>query len=309
MDGIPQRIASNAPPKWRRAITFFPKVKQRGDARRNAMPEAMVNGVRIWYQETGAGAPVVQIHGAGFGHFNFATATPILSKSFRCIDFDMRGYGQSERPFQRYDMEVWADDVAGLMDHLGLRSAHIHGTSMGGMVAQQFAAKYPERTQRLVINCSAAKLDYAGILTFRGWIDIAERFGMGSRTLAELIALQALSRRFLDTSEGRRAVDMIQSILQDSNRVDIFKLACQAMIDMDLRPLLPKITAPTLIIGGDEDLMTPWEQAASGAGQDYLVQHISGAKKHVIRGSSHSTLFDGTDENCRVVMAFLKSEF
>jgi pimeloyl-ACP methyl ester carboxylesterase len=148
----------------------------------------MVNGVRIWYQETGAGDPVVKIHGAGFGHFNFATATPILSKSFRCIDFDMRGYGQSERPFQRYDMEVWADDVAGLMDHLGLRSAHIHGTSMGGMVAQQFAAKYPERTQRLIINCSAAKLDYAGILTFRGWIDIAERCGMGSRTLAELIA-------------------------------------------------------------------------------------------------------------------------
>jgi 3-oxoadipate enol-lactonase len=273
------------------------------------MPEAMVNGVRIWYQETGAGDSVVQIHGAGFGHFNFATATPILSKSFRCIDFDMRGYGQSERPFQRYDMEVWADDVAGLMDHLGLRSAHIHGTSMGGMVAQQFAAKYPERTQRLVINCSAAKLDYAGILTFRGWIDIAERFGMGSRTLAELIALQALSRRFLDTSEGRRAVDMIQNILQDSNRVDIFKLACQAMIDMDLRPLLPKIIAPALIIGGNEDMMTPWEQAASGAGQDYLARHISGAKKHVIKGSSHSTLFDRTDENCRVVMAFLKSEF
>ena len=47
------------------------------------MPEAMVNGVRIWYQVTGAGDPVVQIHGAGFGHLNFATATPILSKSFR----------------------------------------------------------------------------------------------------------------------------------------------------------------------------------------------------------------------------------
>jgi pimeloyl-ACP methyl ester carboxylesterase len=128
---------------------------------------------------------------------------------------------------------------------------------------------------------------------------------MGSRTLAELIALQALSRRFLDTSEGRLAVDTIQQILRDSNRVDIFKLACQAMIDMDLRPLLPKITAPTLIIGGDEDMMTPWEPAMSGAGQDYLVEHIRGAKKHVI---SHSTLFDGTDENCRVVLAFLKDE-
>ena len=215
----------------------------------------------------------------------------------------------SPNGLQPYDMEVWADDVAGLMDHLGLRSAHIHGTSMGGMVAQQFAAKYPKRTQRLVINCSAAKLDYAGVLTFRGWIDIAERYGMGSRTLAELIALQALSRRYLDTSDGQRAVDMIQKILQDSNRVDIFKLACQAMIDMDLRPLLPSITAPTLIIGGDEDTMTPWAQAASGAGQDYLVEHIRDAKKHVIKGSSHSTLFDGTEENCRVVLAFLKGDF
>jgi pimeloyl-ACP methyl ester carboxylesterase len=76
-----------------------------------------------------------------------ATAMPILSKSFRCIDFDMRGYGQSERPFQRYDTEVWADDVAGLMDHPGLRNAHIHGTSMGGMVAKQFAGcdGLPER--------------------------------------------------------------------------------------------------------------------------------------------------------------------
>jgi len=275
----------------------------------SAMPDARINGARIWYKETGEGDPVIQIHGAGFGHFNFATATPILSQTFRCIDFDMRGYGQSERPLQRYNMEVWADDVAGLMDHLGLDSAHIHGTSMGGMVAQQFAAKYPERTQRLVINCSAAKLDYAGVLTFRGWIEIAERLGVGSRTLAELIALQALSRRFLDSPKGPGAVDMIQDVLRNSNRADIFKLACQAMIDMDLRPLLPKITAPALIIGGDEDMMTPWQQAESGAGQDYLVQHIKGAKRHVIKGSSHSTLFDGTEENCRVVAAFLKGEF
>ena len=52
-----------------------------------------VNGVKLWYETTGGGAPVVHIHGAGFGHFNFATATPIVSKFFRCIDFDMRGYG------------------------------------------------------------------------------------------------------------------------------------------------------------------------------------------------------------------------
>ena len=88
----------------------------------------------------------MQIHGAGFGHFNFATATPPLSEHFRVIDFDLRGYGQSEQPLQHYDMEVWADDIAGLMDTLSIPKAHIHGTSMGAMIAQQFAAKYPATT-------------------------------------------------------------------------------------------------------------------------------------------------------------------
>jgi len=85
---------------------------------------AQVNGVELWYQVTGEGEPVVQIHGAGFGHFNFAPATPELAKFFKVIDFDLRGYGQSDRPVQDYDMEVWADDVAGLMDVLDIETAH-----------------------------------------------------------------------------------------------------------------------------------------------------------------------------------------
>ena len=105
-----------------------------------------VNGVRLWHRISGDGEPVVQIHGAGFGHFNFDPATPVLSQQFRVIDFDMRGYGQSDKPLQHYDMEVWADDVAGLMDVLGVERAHIHGTSMGGMIAIVVAGKYPERT-------------------------------------------------------------------------------------------------------------------------------------------------------------------
>ena len=269
------------------------------------MTIAKINGINMWYQVTGEGAPVIQIHGCGFGHSNFAAATPILSKQFKCIDFDMRGYGQSEKPIQHYDMEVWADDTAALIDALGYSKAHIHGTSMGGMVAQQFAAKYPEKTDRLIINCSAAKLDRAGQLTFRNWIDIAEHMGVGSRTLAELIAMQALARDFLEGESGAKAIDLVQEILDKSNHKEVFKRACQAMIDMDLRPLLPKITAKTLVIGGDQDIMTPWRQAASGAGQQYIADNIPGALKYVIKGSNHSSLFDGTEENCRVVADFL----
>jgi pimeloyl-ACP methyl ester carboxylesterase len=63
---------------------------------------------------------------------------------------------------------------------------------------------------------------------------------------------------------------MIQDILEKSNRKKIYKRACEAVIDMDLRPLLSKISAPTLVIGEDQDIMTPWETGPSGAGQEYL---------------------------------------
>ena len=268
--------------------------------------KAQVNGVNLWYDVTGEGEPVLQIHGAGFGHFNFAPATPELAKRFKVVDFDLRGYGQSDRPLQHYDMEVWADDVAGLMDVLDIESAHIHGTSMGGMIAIVFAGKYPERTTSAVINCAAAKLGMAGRLVFKNWIDIAtmDPAGPGSRILAELIAWQALSRAFLETPDGVAAIDTIQQILRDSNRLEVFTAACQAMCDMDLRSWLAKITSPALVLGGDEDLMTPWDQGPEGAGQQAILDGIPNAEKYVIRGSNHSTIFDNTEEHNRVVIDF-----
>jgi len=265
-----------------------------------------VNGVDLWYRITGDGEPVVQIHGAGFGHFNFAPCTPELSKHFKVVDYDMRGYGQSDRPVQDYDMELWADDLAGLMDALEIPEAHVHGTSMGGMIAIVFAAKYPEKTISVVINCAAAKLGRTGRLIFKNWIDIAsiDPDGPGSRILAELIGWQALSKSFAETDDGVAAIDTIQQILRDSNRLEVFTAACQAMCDMDLRPWLPRITSPALVLGGDEDIMTPWDQGPGGAGQEAIYQGIGGAEKHVIHGSNHSTIFDNTEEHNRVVIDF-----
>jgi pimeloyl-ACP methyl ester carboxylesterase len=205
-------------------------------------------------------------------------------------------------------MEVWADDLAGLMDALGIDRAHVHGTSMGGMIAIVFAGKYPERTTSVVINCAAAKLGMSGRLVFKNWIDIArmDPDGPGSRILAELIAWQALSKAFLETAEGVAAIDTIQQILRDSNRVEVFTAACRAMCDMDIRGWLARITSPALVLGGDEDLMTPWDQGPEGAGQEAIYAGIPNAEKHVIRGSNHSTLFDNTEEHNRVVIDFFQ---
>ncbi len=267
-----------------------------------------VNGVELWYRVTGDGEPVAQIHGAGFGHFNFDLATPELARHFRVIDYDMRGYGESDRPRQRYDMEVWADDLAGLLDGLEIERAHIHGTSMGGMIAIVFAGKYPERAGSVVINCAAAKLGHAGRLVFRNWIDIArmDPDGPGSRTLAELIAWQAFSRSFLEAADASAAIDNTQRILRESNDLEVFSAACQAMCDMDVTGWLPKIGAPALVLGGDEDVMTPWDQGPEGAGQEAIYEGIPDAEKHVIRGSGHSTIFDNSEEHNRVVIDFFR---
>lgn len=265
-----------------------------------------VNGVDLWHRITGVGDPVVQIHGAGFGHYNFDPATPELSKRFRVIDFDMRGYGASDRPVQDYDMEVWADDVVGLLDALEIDRAHVHGTSMGGAIAIVVAGKYPERTRSVVINCGAAKLGASGKLIFKNWIDIArlDPDGPGSRILAELITWQALSRRFLAEQDAVALANRMQEILRDSNSVEVFTAACQALCDMDVRDWLPRISSPALVLGGDEDVMTPWDQGPGGAGQQAIADGIPGAEVHLIRGANHSTIFDSTEEHNRVVGDF-----
>ncbi len=267
-----------------------------------------VNGVNLWYRVSGDGEPVFQIHGAGFGHFNFDPATPELAKRFTVVDYDMRGYGNSDRPVQAYDMEVWADDLAGLQQALGFERSHVHGTSMGGMIAIVFAAKYPERTTSVVINCAAAKLGASGRLIFKNWIDIArlDPAGPGSRLLAELIAWQAVSKRFLEQEGADALATRIQTILRDSNDLEVFTAACQAMREMDLTPFLPRITAPALVLGGDEDVMTPWDQGPGGVGQEGVYRAIPGAEKHVVAGSGHSTIFDASDEHNRVVADFFR---
>jgi pimeloyl-ACP methyl ester carboxylesterase len=267
-----------------------------------------VNGVNLWHRISGEGEAVMQIHGAGFGHYNFDPATPELSKHFKVVDYDMRGYGDSDRPVQAYDMEVWADDLAGLMEALGIEEAHIHGTSMGGMIAIVFAGKYPDRTISVVINCAAAKLGATGRLIFKNWIDIArmDPEGPGSRLLAELITWEALSKRFLEEQDAEELTNLIQRILRDSNRTEVFTAACQAMCDMDVTPWLPKITAPALVLGGDEDVMTPWDQGPDGVGQEGIYEAIPNAEKYVIRGSNHSTIFDAAEEHNRVVIDFFK---
>jgi len=98
------------------------------------------------------------------------------------LDYDHRGYGSSDRPAQRYTLDTWSDDLAGLMDALDLERAHIHGGSMGSFIAVNFAARYPDRVDKLVLGAGAVgRCDRMGVLQFRVWQSLARAYGVASR--------------------------------------------------------------------------------------------------------------------------------
>ena len=245
------------------------------------MPRARVDGVELWYELKGSGPFLVQIGGAVSAHEGYATVTDAMAQRFTVIDYDHRGYGQSDRPRQRYRMDTWADDLAGLLDAIGVERAHLHGGSMGGFIATRFAVRYPERVDRLVISGALAKSDRMARTHFELWKVIARAYGTDSDELALELSTKAFSRAYLDTQYGPAELRETRELVARNVEVDVFCDACDAMIETDVTELLPQITAPTLVLCGSEDCLTPLDAGPDGTGMRVIAERIPGARLHV----------------------------
>jgi 3-oxoadipate enol-lactonase len=273
------------------------------------MPHADVNGAKIYYEINGSGPPVIQIGGAVNGHEGYALVTPAMQEHFTVIDFDHRGYGSSDRPDQEYGMDVWVDDMAGLIDALGIEKLHVHGGSMGGFIAVLFAAKYPQKVDRLVFNGAVAKCDWLARTNFHLWKTVAQQFGLGSEELALMLLTHAFSRAYLDemvTSGNLHSLDWMQDSITRNASLEVFSAACDAMATTDVTGLLGNIDAPTLILHGDEDWLTPLDCGPDGAGARAIHEGISGSELHILEGCGHGVLFERPDEAVGRTIAFLR---
>ena len=132
---------------------------------------ADVNRIKICYEIHGKddSYPLICVHGFGSKKETWIAQVGELSKYYKVIIFDLRGAGKSGRPTKpRYTMEMFADDIKGLMDFLNIKKAHIVGRSMGGMIAQNFVLKYPEKVNKLIlINTSAGIRNKESIEIFK----------------------------------------------------------------------------------------------------------------------------------------------
>ena len=115
------------------------------------MPTATIGDIDIYYEEHGQGQPLILVLGLGQDIATWGFQITELSKHDRLIVFDNRDSGKSSRCSANYTTESMAQDTLGLMDHLGIKQAHLLGTSMGGMIAQHVALMAPERLKSLIL--------------------------------------------------------------------------------------------------------------------------------------------------------------
>src|SRR5207244_12989328 len=177
-----------------------------------------------------------------------------LSRRYRCIVRDNRGVGRSDKPEGPYDLEVMADDALAVLDAAGYASAHVMGASMGGVIAQIIAVRHPERVRSLVLSCTACRhLPWRREL-LEDWARTAQERGMRAltnRALRWLVGPRSRRRPYLPAQ-------LFGSVLLNvpphafASQVD----AILAMPD-DVADELGAVRVPTLVIVGNQDILTP----------------------------------------------------
>lgn len=258
----------------------------------------------ISYRTAGSGPPLVQIHGIGTGHHNFDLLTPLLADRFHVIDVDLPGYGASDALSGERTIDALATAVAEFVVELGLPRTHIHGTSFGGLIAMTAAARNPELVERLVVTCSFARLDKAMRAMQRSWASAARH---GAEILAEVTSVQGFSRGFWDRPDA----DVVQSAFvtaMASSSTDDFLRDLPLMADVDLSALAPGISVPTLLLGADEDQITPVQTAPTGVGMSGLAELIPTAALHILRGCGHFISIEQARNTADVMIGFLADE-
>jgi len=156
------------------------------------MPYAQSAGARLYYEETGQGAPIVFVHEYAADHREWELQLRYFSRDYRCIAYAARGYPPSDVPEgpTLYGQDHSADDIAAVMDHLGLRRAHVVGLSMGAFAALRFGLRHPQRASALVLAGVGSGSDLAALEAWRrqqaekaeqllaqGWEAMAEEVG------------------------------------------------------------------------------------------------------------------------------------
>ncbi len=221
-----------------------------------------------------SGTALVFINSLGGDLRIWDAVIPELSDQRPIVRYDLRGQGLSDCPPGPYTIEQFSDDLVGLLDFLDLEQAIPIGISVGGMVAQHFAANYPERVPCLVLADTGARIGTAEMWNER----IAALRAHGMEHLTEAILTRWFPPEFAEErpEEYRGYANMLAR-----NPVSGYTATCEAIRDADLSALSERIRSPALVLCGAKDIATPPEMALS------LAEALPDARLALISGAAH----------------------
>lgn len=261
------------------------------------MPRAAVGSITVFYERAGAGPAVVLVPGLGGDHFLWRHQIPHLAGRFDVIAPDTRGAGQSSAPDEPYTIALFADDLAGLLDTLGIARAHVVGASMGGFIAQEFALRHPGRLDRLVLCCTSPGGPHSVPIPPETIAVLAQRTGDPRVDLERFLALS--------TGESYRTAhpDDIEAHIAwrvaHPQPVYAYHRQLAAAASHDAMDRLQMIRAATLICHGTADRIVP------SANARMLAERIPDARLRFFEGGSHQFFWEQAEAFNRLVIEFL----
>ena len=192
------------------------------------MPFVRLYDINLYYETLGEGPPLLMLMGIRRDHTWFLRQTPELAKHFTVVLMDNRGAGQSDKPDEPYTLAGMAEDTIGLMDALGLESAHVLGVSMGGCIAQELALGFPQRVRGLVLGCTTCGGGEALTTPEHIMRWYADPEGMGPEEVLRRNLRIYFSDRYL-REKAMEVETFIQMALKDQQPLFAFKRQMEAL--------------------------------------------------------------------------------
>ena len=273
---------------------------------REHLRDVLIEERRIRYVDLGAGAgpPVVFVHGLAGNWQNWLENLPRLARERRVVALDLPGFGQSEKPAERVSMSSYGRTVDALADALGLGEVAIVGNSMGGFVAAETAIQFPQNVERLVL-VSAAGITSSDLRRepVMAWGRMAMMAGARGAAEKQLAIVRPRIRHLVYSTimrhPSRIAPEMLWEMSEGAGR-SAFRMALEGILDYDFRDRLGDISAPTLIVWGEEDMLVPVEDAAE------YERRIPGARKIVLKDTGHVAMIERPPTFNRALIEFIE---
>ncbi len=265
------------------------------------MPRLRANGAEIYYEDVGSGPQtVVFAHGLLWSCRMFDAQVAALQDRYRCVSFDFRGQGQTEVTKDGYDMDTLSEDAAALIEALNLAPVHFAGLSMGGFIGMRLAARKPRLLRSLILMETSADPEPAENIPRYRQLGTVARY-VGLRPVAGRVMPIMFGKTFM--SDPERAADrrLWQSRMAGNHKKGILNALNGVIERRPIYPELQRVSLPTLILVGDEDVATVPAKAQR------MHEAIPGSRLMTIPHAGHTSSVEQPQAITTAIEEFLAS--